>query len=149
MSDDKPRVGAGLGVILVRSDGQILLGRRHVDPDKADSAFRSAGEWCLPGGKLDWGETLEEGAKREVQEETGLVIIDPEVISIHNCKNEHAHFMTAGLVAKKWTGEPQVMEPDEITEWGWFYLDALPQPRYFPSFEVIDNYRQGKFYIPR
>ena len=149
MSDDKPRVGAGLGVIIVRDDGHILLGRRHVDPDKADSAFRSAGEWCLPGGKLDWGETLEEGAKREVQEETGLIIEDPEVISIHNCKNEHAHFMTAGLVAKKWTGEPQVMEPDEITEWGWFDLDALPQPRYFPSFEMIDNYRQGKFYIPR
>lgn len=142
------RVGAGLGVILVR-DGQILLGKRHSDPDKADSAFRSSGEWCLPGGKLDWGESFEEGARREVQEETGILIKNPEVISVHNCKNEHAHFMTVGLVAREWEGEARVMEPDEITEWGWFDLDNLPQPRYFPSFEVIENFVAGKFYLPR
>lgn len=149
MADEKKRVGAGLGVILVKKDGTILLGKRHPDPDKADSAFRSSGEWCLPGGKLDWGETFEEGAIREVQEETGIIIADPQVISVHNCKNEHAHFMTVGLVAEQWRGEAQVMEPDEITEWGWFALDSLPQPRYFPSFEVIENYIQKKFYIKR
>ena len=67
----KKRVGTGFGVILEK-DGKILLGKRHPDPDKADSAFRSAGEWSLPGGKLDWGETFEEGAMREVKEETNL-----------------------------------------------------------------------------
>ncbi len=149
MADEKKRVGAGLGVILVKKDGTILLGKRHPDPDKADSAFRSSGEWCLPGGKLDWGETFEEGAIREVQEETGITIADPQVISVHNCKNEHAHFMTVGLLAEQWQGEAQVMEPDEITEWDWFALDNLPQPRYFPSFEVIENYMQKKFYIKR
>jgi 8-oxo-dGTP diphosphatase len=148
MAEDKKRVGAGFGVILER-DGKILLGRRHPDPDKADSAFRSAGEWCLPGGKLDWGESFEDGAIREVREETGIEIRDPEVISVHNCRNEHAHFMTVGLVARGWEGEARVMEPDEITEWGWFPIDALPEPRYFPSFEVIENYRAGKFYIRR
>jgi len=144
----KKRVGAGFGVILEK-DGKILLGKRHPDPDKADSAFRSAGEWSLPGGKMDWGETFEEGAAREVLEETGITIHNPEVISVHNCKNEHAHFMTVGLVARQWEGEAQVMEPDEMTEWQWFPLTDLPFPRYFPSFEVIDNYIQGKFYIKR
>ena len=71
MAEEKKRVGAGFGVILER-DGKILMGRRHPDPDKADSAFRSAGEWSLPGGKHDWGESLEEGAIREVKEETGI-----------------------------------------------------------------------------
>jgi len=144
----KKRVGTGFGVVLEK-DGKILLGRRHPDPDKADSAFRSAGEWSLPGGKLDWGETFEEGAIREVKEETNIDIKNPEVISVHNCKNEHAHFVTVGLIAREWQGEAEVMEPDEMTEWGWFPLDDLPSPRYFPSFEVIGNYLEKKFYIKR
>jgi 8-oxo-dGTP diphosphatase len=144
--EEKKRVGAGLGVILEK-DGKILLGLRHPDPDKADSAFKSAGEWSLPGGKIDFGETLEECAIREVKEETGIVIKDPQIISIHNCKNEHAHFLTAGVVAREWEGEAQVKEPDEMVEWKWFDKNDLPFPRYFPSFLVIENYLQGKFYI--
>lgn len=146
MAEEKKKVGAGLGVVLVRK-GKILLGMRHPDPDKADSAFRSAGEWCLPGGKLDWGESFEDGAIREVKEETGIQIKDPKVISVHNFKNEHAHFMTVGLVAKKWVGDPKVMEPDEIIEWKWFSLKRLPYPRYFPSFGVIKNFLKKKFYL--
>ena len=145
---EKKRVGAGFGVILEK-DGNILMGKRNPDPDKADSAFRSAGEWSLPGGKLEWGETFEEGAVREVKEETGITISDPQVISVHNCKNQYAHFMTVGLLAHSWTGEAKVMEPDEITEWKWVSLKDLPSPRYFPSIEVIENFVKGKFYIKR
>ncbi|MEA1929344.1 MAG: NUDIX domain-containing protein [Patescibacteria group bacterium] len=148
MAEEKKRIGAGFGVIILNKNTQVLLGKRHPDPDKADSAFRSAGEWSLPGGKLDWGESFEDGAIREVKEETDLDISDPAVISIHNCKNEHAHFVTVGLLAKDYRGEPKVMEPDEMTEWQWFDLDNLPQPRYFPSFMVIENYLKKVFYIP-
>jgi len=145
---EKKKVGAGFGVILIK-DNKILLGMRHPDPDKADSAFRSAGEWSLPGGKLDFGESLEEGAIREVEEETSIKIKNPKVLSIHNCKNEHAHFLTAGLLAEEWEGEAKVMEPDEMIKWEWFDINNLPYPRYFPSFEVIENYLQNKFYIKK
>ncbi|MEK9201138.1 MAG: NUDIX domain-containing protein [Patescibacteria group bacterium] len=148
MVEKKKKVGAGFGVIVIKR-GKILMGRRHPDPDKADSAFRSAGEWCLPGGKMEWGETFEQGAIREVKEETGITIKKPTVISVHNFKNQHAHFMTVGLVAKITKGEPKVMEPDEITEWGWFDLKKLPFPRYFPSFGVIENFVKKKFYISK
>jgi 8-oxo-dGTP diphosphatase len=144
----KKKVGAGFGVIL-ENDGQILLGKRHVDPEKADSAFRSAGEWTLPGGKLEWGESFEDGAIREVKEETGIDITNPQVVSVHNCKNQFAHFMTVGLVTHNWKGDAQVMEPDEITEWEWFDINKLPSPIYFPSAEVIENYLDKKFYIKR
>jgi len=148
MSEEKKKVGAGFGVILEK-DKKILLGMRHPDPNKADSVFRSSGEWSLPGGKLDWGESLEEGAIREVEEETSIKIKNPEVISVHNCKNVHAHFLTVGLTAREWEGQAKVMEPDEIIKWEWFDLKNLPKPRYFPSFEVIENYLQKKFYIQR
>lgn len=145
MKDNK-KVGAGVGVILVRN-GRILLGKRHPDPKKADSAFKSAGEWSLPGGKIDFGESLEKAAIREVKEETGIKISNPKVISVHNFKNKHAHFVTVGLVAKKWKGKAKVTEPNEMTEWAWFSLKKLPKPRYFPSFGVIENYLKKKFYI--
>ncbi len=148
MSEEKKRVGAGFGVILEK-DGKILMGLRHPDPDKADSAFRSSGEWCLPGGKLEWGESFEDGAVREVKEETDIDIKNPQVISVHNCKNEHAHFMTVGLITHEWQGEAKVTEPDEIVDWQWFGLKQLPEKIYFPSQEVIENYLQGKFYIER
>ena len=70
-------------------------------------------------------------------------------IGIFDVLGEHANFVTVGLVAEHWEGEAKVMEPDEITEWRWFSLDDLPKERYFPSFEVIENYQQRKFYIER
>ncbi len=55
------KVGVGVGVALVR-DGKVLLGHRHDDPEKADSLLHGEGTWTVPGGKLDFGETLEDGA---------------------------------------------------------------------------------------
>ena len=147
---ENKRIGAGFGVLILKDD-KILLGKRHEDPDKADSAFRSSNEWCMPGGKLHWGESFEEGAKRELAEETGLDVElkDLEVICVNNDINEHAHFVTIGLIAKKFSGEPQVMEPDEITEWKFFGMNELPENFYFPSKNVLTNYVQKKFYIKK
>jgi ADP-ribose pyrophosphatase YjhB (NUDIX family) len=56
-----PRVGVSVGVW--RGD-EVLLVERTGDP--------SGGVWSFPGGHLEWGETLEDAARREVFEETGL-----------------------------------------------------------------------------
>ena len=58
---DKLKVGAGFGVMLFK-EGKILLGRRHADPEKADSELNGEGTWTMPGGKLHFGESFEEGA---------------------------------------------------------------------------------------
>ena len=60
---ERPIVGVG-AVIL--DGGRVLLVQREHAPLK--------GEWSLPGGALELGETLEEGIRREVLEETGLVV---------------------------------------------------------------------------
>ena len=145
---DSKKVGVGFGV-LIQQNGKILLGRRHEDPNKADSVFRAANVWTMPGGKLDYSESFIEGAIREVKEETGLDVKaeDLDVICLNEDMNEHAHFITVGLIAKKFSGEPQVLEPDEITEWKFFGEDELPENIYFPSEKVLKNYKAGKFYI--
>jgi 8-oxo-dGTP diphosphatase len=145
--ENKKVKGGGFGVMMIKND-QILLGKRHDDPDKADSELHGEGTWTMPGGKLEFGESFEDGAKREVYEETGIKLNEVKVICVNNDKNEYAHFITIGLFSDNFSGEPKVMEPDEITEWKWFDLNNLPTPLYFPSAKIMENYRRKMFYIP-
>ncbi|MBR9704922.1 NUDIX domain-containing protein [Candidatus Pacearchaeota archaeon] len=140
------KVGIGVGVMILR-DGKVLLGKRHVDKDKADSELRGEGTWTMPGGKLDYDEGFLECAKREVMEETGIVLNKVKVICVNNDKNEYSHFVTIGLFCDDFGGEVQVLEPDEITEWKWFSLDKLPSPMFFPSKKLLRNYLEGEFFI--
>lgn len=140
------KIGVGFGVMLMRGN-KILLGRRHDDPEKADSLLNGAGKWTMPGGKLDFGETFESGAMREVHEETGVSVKSVKVICINQDMFGNAHFVTVGLYCENFTGEPAVMEPDEITQWAWFDLDSLPSPLYSPSAKLLENYKRKMFYI--
>ncbi len=146
--EEKKKVGAGFGVLILKGS-KILLGKRHEDPEKASSLLNGAGTWTMPGGKLDFGETFEEGAKREVLEETGLKLNKVDVICVNNDMVETAHFVTIGLFSDDFVGEPKVMESDEITEWQWFDINNLPNPIYFPSARILENYKNKRFYIPR
>jgi 8-oxo-dGTP diphosphatase len=60
---ERPLVGVG-GVVI--ADGRALLIRRRSPPLE--------GEWSIPGGMLEVGETIEEGVRRELAEETGLEV---------------------------------------------------------------------------
>jgi len=53
-----------VGVVCLRPPGDVLLIRRGKPP--------AAGDWSLPGGRLEWGETLQDAALRELFEETGV-----------------------------------------------------------------------------
>lgn len=140
------KVGVGFGVMMLKED-KILLGKRNEDKNKADSELHGEGTWTMPGGKLHFQESFEEGAKREVLEETGIKLNSVKVICINNDKVKDAHFVTIGLFSDDFEGKEKVMEPDEITEWKWFSLNQLPEKMFFPSKKVLDNYIQGKFYI--
>jgi len=143
------KVGAGFGIMLLNKDGQVLLGRRHIDPEKADSEMDGAGTWTMPGGKFEFGESFEDGARRELMEETGVYLEKVKVVCVDNSKVSGAHFVTVGFFSKHFQGEPQVMEPDEITEWHWFDLDDLPSPLFFPSARILENYELNRIYIKR
>jgi len=68
---DHPLVGVG-GVVIHRD--RVLLIRRGGEPLK--------GEWSIPGGLVELGEELAEGARRELLEETGLEVEPLEVIAV-------------------------------------------------------------------
>ena len=144
---EKKYVKAGFGVLIMK-DNKILLGKRHDDPEKASSDLHGEGTWTMPGGKMDFGETFEFGAAREVLEETGLVINKEklQVVSVTNDVAGDAHYITIGFLAPEVEGEPQVLEPDEITEWKWFALDELPSPMYKSSEKLLNNYLDKTIY---
>ncbi|OGF35948.1 hypothetical protein A2482_03355 [Candidatus Falkowbacteria bacterium RIFOXYC2_FULL_48_21] len=144
--EEQKKVGVGFGVMMFR-EGKLLLGKRHNDPAKAASLLKGAGTWTMPGGKLHFGETFEQGAAREVMEETGLALNRVTVLCVNQDMVEGVHFVTVGMLAEDFSGETQVLEPDEITEWRWFDLDNLPSPLFFPSAKVLENFKQQKFYI--
>ncbi|HTQ85482.1 MAG TPA: NUDIX domain-containing protein [Candidatus Solibacter sp.] len=68
---ERPVVGVG-GVVI--EQGRALLIRRGGEPLK--------GHWSIPGGTLETGETLEEGTRRELEEETGLRVRVIELIEV-------------------------------------------------------------------
>ena len=146
MSQDK-KVGVGFGVMILK-DNKVLLGKRHEDPNKADSELHGGGTWTMPGGKIHFGETFEEAVVREVMEETGIKINQDKLkfISLTNDRVSDAHFVTVGFLCRDFKGEAKVMEPDEITKWQWFDLNNLPEKIFFPSAKVLKNYLDNVIY---
>lgn len=74
----KARVLCVAGVIMLNNEGRVLLLRRGDD-----------GNWCIPGGVVEPGETIEEAAIREVYEETALIIDKMELFNIYSGESQH------------------------------------------------------------
>lgn len=140
------KIGVGVGVMILRN-GKILLGQRHPDKKLASSELQGEGQWTMPGGKLDYKETLIECARRETREETGIILQKIKPIGLNDDIVGEAHYVTVGFLSTDFAGEPQVLEPDTITKWEWFDLEELPSPMYRASEKVLKNYIEAKFYI--
>ncbi|MBI3627839.1 MAG: NUDIX domain-containing protein [Candidatus Sungbacteria bacterium] len=136
MEGDRPKVGIG---IIVKRGNKILLGERLSN--------HGAGTFEIPGGHLEFGETFEEAAKREVLEETGLQDITLcGVVSIGNDILYDKHYVSIGLLAECHSGESYDAEPEHSRNWRWYALDKLPVPVFPHSQRVIDNWLSGKIY---
>ncbi len=115
----------GVGCIVHRA-GRFLLVRHH------------DGLWGPPGGHLDFGESIEDCARRETLEETGVRVMDPEFVAITNdlLAGIGKHYVTVWMRAEAAETTSAIQDQAEIAAVGWFALDALPAPL-FPYFENL------------
>ncbi len=104
----------GVGAVMIR-DGRILLERRKNDPGK--------GKWSIPGGIVELGESTEEAVIREVKEETGLDVENPELIDVVSnvTKDEKGqikyHFVILDYSVKLKGGRSEAASDAEQVEW--------------------------------
>lgn len=125
-----------VGVMVIDKD-RILLGKRCLD-------VPAGGCWCIPIGRLEWGETLKECGFRELKEESGLIAKELKTISLHNVILPQSHYLTITYLAEGIEGEPKVTSPEEITKWDWFDMNMLPKPLLYPIEDMIRAYNEYK-----
>ena len=128
MEIQRPKVGVG---VIVKKGKNVLLGKRK--------GAHGAGSWSFPGGHLEFGETVEACARREVLEETGIEIENIKMASFTNdiFPEEKKHYLTVYVAADYSAGDVKVMEPEKCEEWGWFDWDALPEPLFIPVINLL------------
>lgn len=121
--EQRPKVGLGVCII---KDRKVLLGKRK--------NAHGAGSWCFPGGHLEFGESYEDCARREAEEEAGLQLKNIRFVTATNdiFPEEGKHYVTIYLLAEYAGGEVTRCEQDKCEEWRWCDWQDLPQPLFIP-----------------
>ncbi|WP_205622798.1 NUDIX hydrolase [Paenibacillus wynnii] len=111
------------GVIMLDGLNRVLLQRRGDDNN-----------WCIPGGGMDLGETVEDTAKREVYEETGLIIKEMKLFNVYSGESQHHtypdgnefYFVNVVYVSRAFKGDI-LIDGDETKELKYFGIYELPK----------------------
>ncbi|TIA92920.1 hypothetical protein E3P99_00357 [Wallemia hederae] len=131
-------INVGVGCFVLNHRDQILVGKRLNSIGHAPAA--------LPGGHLEFGESFEQCAAREVEEETGL---NPDILSewkfgtAVSAVTEEQHYVTIFMIAKQATDTelmPITSEPEKCEGWSWVEwedLKSIAPNRLFKPLSVL------------
>jgi 8-oxo-dGTP diphosphatase len=119
--------------IIIEVRGGIVLIERKNEPHG----------WALPGGFVDYGETLEQTAVRETQEETSLAIHNLRLLGCYSDpqRDPRQHTISTVYVAR---GEGTPRADDDAADLRVFPLSSLPTPLCFDHQKIIDDYGRLK-----
>ena len=112
-----PRVGCGAAIW---RDGRLLLVKRRKAPE--------AGHWNLPGGKVDFGERVEDAVRREIAEEIGVEIALTGSLGFVEMFADSQHRVSPNYAARIAAGEPVNREPDKHEALLWADPQNSPEP---------------------
>lgn len=119
--------------VIVAIDGKILLIERKNPPHG----------WALPGGFIDYGESAEEAAAREIKEETGIELSGLTQFRCYSGPDRDPRFHTLSIVfTAESTGRP--VAGDDAAGTGLFEPDELPSPIAFDHAEILRDYVSAK-----
>ncbi|KAJ9651739.1 hypothetical protein H2198_009011 [Neophaeococcomyces mojaviensis] len=114
-----PRIG--VGVFVLNDKNQFIFGRRK--------GSHGAGTWALPGGHLEMHESFEDCARREVLEETGLMLKDVKFLTATNSTriDGSKHYVTIFMVStlSDSASQPQLLEPNKCEGWEWVSWETM------------------------
>ena len=99
-----PKVGVG-GIVV--QDGKVLLLLRKNAPE--------AGSWSLPGGRVEFMESLEDAVVRELREELGITVEVESLVCVinHIVPDENAHWVAPAYRVRVVSGVPKNLEPEK------------------------------------
>ena len=135
---DHPIVGVGAVIV---DGGRALLVRRASEP--------LMGEWSVPGGVLELGETLRDGVRREVFEETGLVVEPGEVLDIFDSiftdgdGRTQYHYVLIDYLCRPVSGKAKA--GTDVSEVRWVRENDLPPIGLRESIEQVVRRGLGRF----
>jgi 8-oxo-dGTP diphosphatase len=136
---ERPWVGVGA---LIFEQGRVLLVRRGHAP--------SLGEWSIPGGALEIGETLAEGVKREVLEETGLIVEPMAMVDVvdrmarDKAGRVQFHYVLVDYLCRV-TGGSEACASDAVGL-RWAGLDELEEVAGFTLEVILKAWKMTKSY---
>ncbi len=129
----------GINIFVVKND-KLLLGKR--------GSVYGAGTWGLPGGHLEYGESMKKAAARELKEETGLKANKFTFVNIINDLHNGQHYLEVGFLAEDIANNnPTLKEPENCVEWRYFDLNSLPEEIFIPHFKQIQAFRESSYFL--
>lgn len=135
ITSKKPRNMNGAGILLIDKEKKVLLQLRT-----------DSNSWGIPGGGLEIGESLQDAAKREVYEETGLIVDDMQLFNVYSGDKQHwiypdgneVYIVNTVFISNSFHG---ILKADEVEskEINFFHINNIPTEIISTNIPILED----------